>query len=126
MSQNIINDLTDRVSALQADVSRLQALAHRNSEAASDAERERDDLRAQLSVEVRTGREVIQTAEGLLGERSRLMAEVGELGASLLEAVEAARRFNRGGMTWFEYDRLLVHLEQVDEIKIVARNNIDA
>ena len=36
----------------------------------------------------------------------------GAIGA-LDEAVEAARLFNRSGMTWQEYDRLLVRLEGV-------------
>jgi hypothetical protein len=32
---------------------------------------------------------------------------------ALDEAIKAARLFNRGGMTWLEYDRLLVRLEGV-------------
>lgn len=32
---------------------------------------------------------------------------------ALDEAVKAARLFNRSGMTWLEYDRLLVRLEGV-------------
>ena len=32
---------------------------------------------------------------------------------ALDEAIKAARLFNRNGMTWLEYDRKLVELEQV-------------
>jgi hypothetical protein len=39
-------------------------------------------------------------------------AEVERLREALAEAVAAARLFNRGGMTWLEYDRELVRLEQ--------------
>jgi hypothetical protein len=38
MSQNLINDLSDRVSALAADHDRAMALVHENSQATSRAE----------------------------------------------------------------------------------------
>ena len=40
---------------------------------------------------------------------SQLAGAVGALD----EAITAARLFNRNGMTWLEYDRLLVRLESV-------------
>jgi len=40
-----------------------------------------------------------------------LVAEVERLRDLLLEAIDAARTFNRNGMSWKEYDALLTRLE---------------
>lgn len=76
MSQNMINDLTDRVSALTADVARL---------------------RAAVQAEATSGQIHFEARERLTD--------------ALREAIEAARLFNRSGMTWLEYDGLLARLE---------------
>jgi hypothetical protein len=107
MSQNIINELTDRVSALTADVSHLR--------------RERDVAVNALSVAImerdatdESARDILRTADGILGENKRLKAEV----EALSEELEH--------MIWTHDDKagnVEAH-ERVKEIKIEARNNI--
>jgi hypothetical protein len=49
--------------------------------------------------------------KGLAAGRSERAAENDALRAALRKALGAARLFNRSGMTWLEYDRLLASLE---------------
>jgi hypothetical protein len=55
------------------------------------------------------GRKYAEKAEGVVV----LAADYRRAVEALDEAIKAARMFNRSGMTWMEYDRLLVRLEGV-------------
>lgn len=118
MSQKTINELTDRVSALTADVSRLQAreleLGDRAQEVIERAEHRMYDAMRERDAAQVAGREVIQTAKGLLGENKRLTAEV----AALSEELEQ--------MIWTHDDDMDTRKShaRVEEIKIEARNNV--
>jgi hypothetical protein len=158
MSQNMINELTDRVSALTADVARLNRVASdmrgrahaREAEMMTladeaqrvienaerrmyDAMRERDyalrdaelareradgERSRRLAAEA-AGAEVAQTAKGLLevvvvfqGEDKRLRAEVRDLSSVLTDMI-----VDKG------VSRALAR-QEVDEIRVEARNNI--
>jgi regulator of replication initiation timing len=153
MSQKMINELTDRVSVLSAQVLDLQHERDRlHMEAARhetahdlaikviedrerdmyDAMRERgaaeaaldalqnlvddrlDRLEGKLTATEAAGRELAQTAEGLLGENKRLRAEVRDLSSVLTDLLVDTKSFSRP-----------IARQEVDDIRIEARNNIE-
>jgi ABC-type transporter Mla subunit MlaD len=125
MSQNLINELTDRVSALTADNARLGRVASdmrgraQDAEAALDAlqnlvDERLDRLEGKLTATEAAGRELAQTAEGLLGENKRLRAEVRDLSSVLTDLLVDTKSFSRP-----------IARQEVDDIRIEARNNIE-
>jgi regulator of replication initiation timing len=100
MSQKMINELTDTVSALRADVARLNRVA--------------SDMRGRALAAEAAGRELAQTAEGLLGENKRLRAEVRDLSSVLTDLLVDTKSFSRP-----------IARQEVDDIRIEARNNIE-
>lgn len=136
--QNLINELTDRVSALTADVSRLTRERDEARASVLDERAIADELIARMTADrdswrtlaessrIRAeaaeaaGKEVVQTAEGLLSENKRLKAEVNELARNL-------------ALAWFHLENIAsgdadldAEKMRVEELRIEARNNLDA
>jgi chromosome segregation ATPase len=94
-----------------------------------ELEAERDALQAEVERLHEERNQFARDAEDWESNAQEAERRVEELEQALREAIEAARLFNRGGMTWQEYDALLARLElpsqQGEDRENAAENRVE-